>query len=134
MNPTVESVFGPAPYYTSPAPGGSGPNGVKYSYQPYYFATALTAQKVAKQVGGKVVAMNAITPFGPFIQNMPNMMVQLPYDALGNTVDPQDQNAQPVLLNAGVIANLFSHGYPQAMIDQQIAGELGPGGEGFTWK
>ena len=110
MNPTVESVFGENPFVTDPAPGGSGPMGLKYSYNPTYFATPTTAAIVAKAIGGQVVAMNAITPFGPFQQNQPNLMVQL-------TDGP--------LLNAGVIANLFSHGYPQSYIDQLIGLELG---------
>jgi hypothetical protein len=108
-NPTVESMFGPYPFVTDPEPGGSGP-GVTYKYNPTYFATKLTAAMVAKALGGVVVAENAITPFGPFIQNQPNLMVQMPD---GTT------------FNAGVIANLFSHGYPQSYIDKQIALEIG---------
>jgi hypothetical protein len=109
MNPTVESIFGLDPYMTDPIPGGSGPMNVKYNYNPTYFATPLTASIVAKALGGKVIAMNAITPFGPYIQNQPNLMVQMP---------------DGVVTNAGVIANLFSHGYPQTYIDQQIAVEI----------
>jgi hypothetical protein len=110
MTPTVESVFGDNAFVTDPKPGGSGSNGLKYDYNPIYFATPLTASIVARALGGTVVAMNAITPFGPFIQNQPNLMVQMP---------------DGKLINAGLIANWFSHGYPQSYIDQQIALEIG---------
>jgi hypothetical protein len=118
-NPTVESVFGPYPYVTDPKPGGStgpGPNHVTYDYDPIFFATPGTAAIVAKAVGGKVTAMNAITPFGPFMQNQPNLMVQMPDDSLHV---------------AGLIANCFSHGYPWSYVNQMIAQEIGV--PGFEW-
>ena len=87
-------------------PGGAGPNGTKWNYNPVYFATQATAEKVASMVGGSVVAENAtITPGGPFQQTVPNQMIQL---ADGGTV------------NAGLIANLFNHGYSQSYIDSQL--------------
>jgi hypothetical protein len=90
-------------------PGGQAPNGVAYSYNPYYFATPSTAAKVAQMLGGKVVETNAITPFGPFQQNQPNEMVQLPNGRL---------------INAGLVAEFYAHGYPQAFIDRLVAAEV----------
>ena len=111
MEPTVEAVFGPYPYVTDPKPGGSGPNKVTFDYNPIYFATPLTAEIVRKAIGGTaVVAMNAITPFGPYIQNQPNLMVLMPDGSMHV---------------AGLIANCFSHGYPWAYVDQTIAQEIG---------
>jgi hypothetical protein len=105
--PTAQSVFGPNPWATNP--GGMAPNGVSYSYNHYYFATPATAQKVAQMVGGKVVEANAITPFGPFQQNMPNQMVQLPSDRV---------------INAGLFASFYDHGYSQQFIDRLVSSEI----------
>jgi hypothetical protein len=111
MEPTVEAVFGPYPYVTDPKPGGSGSNGEKYDYNPIFFATELTAEIVKKAIGGTaIVPMNAITPFGPFIQNQPNLMVAMPDGSFHN---------------AGLIANCFSHGYPWSYVDQIIGQEIG---------
>jgi hypothetical protein len=106
MAPTTESLFGANPWCTDA--GGTGP-GCSYSYNPMYFATPATAAKVAQMLGGKVVAMNAITPFGPFQQNQPNLMVQMP---------------DGKLINAGLVAGFYSHGYPQQMVDQMISSEV----------
>src|SRR5215475_12341304 len=73
-NPTLQSVFGVNPYISNP--GGTAPNGVTYSYNPTYFATRATADKLAQMYGGTVVEMNAITPSGPFQQNQMNEMIQ----------------------------------------------------------
>jgi len=105
--PTAQSVFGANPWIANP--GGSAPNGVTYGYNPDYFATRATAEKVAQMVGGKVVETNAITPYGPFVQNQPNEMVQLPNGRL---------------LNAGIIASLYNHGYSQQYINTLIANEV----------
>ena len=104
--PTLESVFGAQPWMSSP--GGTGPNGEKWGYNPVYFATAATAEKVASLVGGTVIQKNDIITAGggPFQQNAPNELIQF---ADGRTV------------NAGLIANEFNHGYSQAYIDAQIA-------------
>ena len=80
-----------------------------YSYNPYYFATPATATKVAQMLGGTVVAENDITPSGPFTQNQPNLMVQMPDGRL---------------INAGLIAGLYDHGYAQQTVDQMIASEV----------
>ena len=105
--PTAQSMFGPNPWATNP--GGMAPNGVSYSYNHYYFATPATAQKVAQMVGGKVVETNAITPFGPFQQNMPNQMVQLPSGRL---------------INAGLFASFYDNGYSQQFIDRLVSSQI----------
>ncbi|MBS1856538.1 MAG: hypothetical protein JST11_14310 [Acidobacteria bacterium] len=106
-NPTVESVFGPNPYITNA--GGSGPNGITYGYNPIYFATQATAQKLAQMYGGTVVEMNAITPSGPFQQNQKNQMIQFPN---GNIV------------NAGNLAAYYSRGWSQEKVDRAIRDEI----------
>ena len=106
MAPTAQSIFGANPWSTDA--GGTGPNG-SYSYNNYYFATPATAAKVAQMLGGKVVAQDAITPFGPFIQNQPNQMVQMP---------------DGKLINAGLVAGFYDHGYTQQAVDRMIAGEI----------
>jgi hypothetical protein len=60
-------------------------------------------------LGGKVVATNAITPFGPFTQNQPNQMVQLPNGKV---------------LNAGIIASFYDRGYSQQYINMMVANEV----------
>jgi hypothetical protein len=106
MAPTAQSLFGANPWSTGA--GGTGPNG-SYSYNHYYFATPQTAAKVAQMLGGTVVAVDAITPYGPFKQNQPNQMVRMP---------------DGKLINAGLIAGLYDHGYTQQAVDRMIAGEL----------
>lgn len=106
--PTAESVFGANPWIANP--GGVGPNGVTYGYNPLYFATPATAAKVAQMLGGKVVEINAMTGNGsPFVQNQPNQMVQLPNGGM---------------LNAGLIASFYNHGYPQSYINMLVANEV----------
>jgi hypothetical protein len=103
--PTAESVFGANPWMTAPVC--QGPSGVSFSYNPIFFATQSTAQKVAQMVGGRVVQSNQFTPNGgPFQQQQPNWMVQLPN---GN------------LINPGLVAAFYTHGYPQSYIDGLIA-------------
>ena len=101
--PTAQSVFGDNPWVTNPT--GVGPAGT-YSFNPMYFATPQTAQKVAQMLGGKVVESNELVSGGNFAQQQPNEMVELPN---GNTV------------NAGLVAGFYTHGYPQSYIDQLIA-------------
>ena len=106
--PTAESVFGANPWLT--APTGSGPTGT-YTYNPYYFATPQTAARVAAMVGGTVVAYNALGgPSGnPFVQDQPNQMVRL---------------ANGAIVNPGLVASFYTHGYPQSMVDQMVANEV----------
>jgi hypothetical protein len=106
LAPTAQSLFGANPWSTEA--GGSGPAG-SYRYNPYYFATPATAAKVAQMLGGKVVAMNDITPFGPFQQNQPNQMVQMPDGRL---------------INAGLVAGFYDHGFTQQTVDKMIAAEV----------
>ncbi len=106
-NPTLQSVFGTNPYATNP--GGVGPNGVSYGYNPTYFATRATADKLAQMYGGTVVEANAITPYGPFQQNQMNEMIRFPN---GNVV------------NAGILASYFDKGWSQEQINGAIAGEI----------
>ena len=105
--PTAESVFGPNPWVTNPT--GIGPTGT-YTFNPYYFATPDTAAKVAQMVGGTVVSSNQFTADGTgFTQQQPNLMVQLPNDHL---------------INPGLIASFYTHGYPQSYVDQMVANEV----------
>jgi hypothetical protein len=111
MAPTAESLFGANPWVSNA--GGSGPNG-DYGYNNCYFATPATAAKVAQMLGGTVVKADAITPYGPFKQNQSNLMVQMP---------------DGKLINAGLVAGFYDHGYTQQAVDAMIAsetrGELG---------
>lgn len=104
--PTPQSVFGANPWLTNPT--GSGPTGT-YTYNPYYFATPQTAATVASMVGGQVVTMNSLSGGDRFVQNQPNQMVQLPNGAL---------------INPGLVASFYTHGYPQSMVSQMIANEV----------
>jgi hypothetical protein len=105
MAPTSESLFGSNPWVSNA--GGTGPNG-EYGYNRCYFATPATAAKVAQMLGGTVVKADAITPLGPFKQNQPNLMVQMPNGKL---------------INAGLVAGFYDHGYTQQAVDAMIASE-----------
>jgi hypothetical protein len=106
--PTAESFFGPNPWMTNPT--GIAPNGVTYSYNPFYFATRLTAEKVAQMAGGTVVESKQFTPAGgAFAQQQPNYMVQL-----------NDGR----LINPGLVASFYTHGYSQSYVDQMVAAEI----------
>jgi len=106
--PTAQSVFGPNPWIGNPT--GIGPNGATYSYNPYYFATAQTAATVAQMVGGKVVQSNQFTGSGgAFQQQQPNYMVQL---------------ADGRMINPGLVASFYDHGYPQSYVDMMVACEV----------
>ena len=106
LAPTAQELFGATPWNTDA--GGTGPGG-SYSYNPYYFATAATAAKVAQMLGGKVVSTDAITPSGPFVQNQPNQMIQMPDGRL---------------INAGLVAGFYDHGFTQQTVDKMIAAEV----------
>lgn len=107
--PTAEDVFGPAPWVTRPT--GLGPDGASYDYNPLYFATPETAAAVAQMVGGTVVPSNQFTsaPGSTFQQQQPNLMVRLSNGAL---------------INPGLVAGFYTHGYPQSLVDQMIANEV----------
>jgi hypothetical protein len=104
--PTAESVFGPSPWVTNPT--GTAPDGSSYDYNPMYFATEATAAQVAQMVGGTVVASDQIADGGSFVQQQPNQMVQL---------------ADGKLINPGLVASFYTHGYPQSYIDLLVQNE-----------
>jgi hypothetical protein len=91
-------------------PTGSGPTG-SFGFNPEYFPTEETANKIAQMLGGKVVPQNAIlsSPGSPFHQNQVNYMVELPN---GRTINP------------GFIAQAISSGQSRAMIDATIYSEV----------
>ena len=101
-------LFGASPWLTDPT--GSGPGPVTH-YNPIYFATAQTAQTVAQMVGGTVTSTQVFTsaPGSPFQQDEPNLMVQLPNGGL---------------INPGLIADIYTHGWNQAFENQQVANEV----------
>ena len=105
--PTAQSVFGGQPWLTSPT--GTNPDGTHFSYNPLYFATPQTAEQIAAMVGGQVVEQNAIAPNGSIYQNTPNEMIKLP---------------NGTIVNAGLIAGFYDHGYPQSFVDQMIKNEI----------
>ena len=103
--PTAESAFSDNPWLSTPF--GTGPNGVFY-YNNIYFATPDTAAKVAQMVGGTVVEQKTFTgndSGNPYQQQQPNEMVRLPNGSL---------------INPGLVASFYTHGYPQSYIDNMI--------------
>jgi hypothetical protein len=105
--PTAQSVFGSQPWLA--APTGTNPDGTQFSYNPIYFATPQTAEQIAATVGGQVVEENAIAPNGSIYQNTPNEMIEL---------------SNGTVVNAGLIADFYDHGYPQSFVDQMIQNEI----------
>jgi hypothetical protein len=107
--PTAESAFGANPWLDNPT--GTAPDGSTYGYNQQYFATPQTAAEVAKMLGGTVVAVNEMTsaPGSTFQQQQPNEMVQLKNGAL---------------INPGLVAAFYTHGYPQSLVDQMISNEV----------
>ena len=107
--PTAESVFGDNPWVDNPT--GTAPDGTTWSYNPLYFATEATASKVASMVGGTVIQQELMTPAAgsPLQQSQLNEMVQLKD---GSVVNP------------GLIAGFYQHGYSQSMIDTMIQNEI----------
>jgi hypothetical protein len=102
-HPTAQDVFGANPWLS--APGGVTPSG-SYGFNPDYFATPQTAQKVAQLLGGTVVETSAMVGSnGPFTQSAPNQMVKLPNGHL---------------INAGLTATYYTHGWSQAQINQML--------------
>ncbi|PWU01376.1 MAG: hypothetical protein C5B51_22955 [Terriglobia bacterium] len=89
---------------------GRNPDGSLFNYNPIYFATPDAAAKVAQMLGGKVVETTEFTaPGSPFVQQQPNRMIQMPNGRM---------------VNAGLVAAFYSHGYPQSYIDGLIAKEI----------
>jgi hypothetical protein len=62
-------------------------------------------------VGGTVVQVDEFAPpmSGPFAQNQPNEMVQL---------------SNGTLLNPGLVASFYTHGYSQSTINDMISSEV----------
>jgi hypothetical protein len=94
-------VFGTGDVWLSD-PTGSG-DGASWNYNPIYFATQQTAETVAQILGGTVVASDDITsaPGSPLQQSQPN--------------------------DAGLVADLYNHGYPQSYIDRELSELEQPG-------
>ena len=106
--PTPESAFGASPWLANPV--GKNPDGSLFGYNPWYFATPGAAAQVAQMLGGRVVASNEFTaPGSPFIQQQPNLMVQMPDGRM---------------INAGLVASFYAHGYPQSYINTLIAAQI----------
>ena len=102
--PTPELVFGASPWETNPL--GRNPNGTEFSYNPIYFASPNTAAQVAQMLGGTVTENNALAASA---QEQPNRMVQMPDGRM---------------INSGLVASFYSHGYPQSYIDGLLAREI----------
>lgn len=106
--PTPESVFGASPWVSNPT--GTAPDGSTINFNPWYFATPQAAAQVAQMLGGTVVASNEFCGTGgPFTQAQPNLMVQMPDGRM---------------INAGLIASFYAHGYPQSYINTLISNEI----------
>ncbi len=107
--PTAKSAFGSNPWVANPT--GVAADGTTYGYNAQYFATPQTASAVAQMLGGTVVQVNEFTnaPGTTFMQQQPNEMVKLKSGAL---------------INPGLVAGFYTHGYPQSMVDQMITNEV----------
>jgi trimeric autotransporter adhesin len=106
--PTVESVFGDDVWATDPT--GTAPDGTVYGYNSWYFATESTAAKVAELLGGTVVETNAMTGSSEqFQQSQSNYMVKL---------------SSGTLVNPGLVASFYTHGYSQTQVDSMLANEV----------
>ena len=89
------------------------PGGGSLTLNPLWFATPATAAKIAQMLGGKVVESNDFTSAAsPVQQQQPNELVELPDGRR---------------FNAGWIASLYTHGFPQSYIDQTIGEMVGQG-------
>jgi hypothetical protein len=101
-------MFGASPWMANPV--GKNPDGSLFSYNPWYFATPQAAAQVAQMLGGTVVASNEFTAAGsPFVQQQPNLMVEMPDGRR---------------INAGLVASFYAHGYPQSYINSLIAAQI----------
>jgi hypothetical protein len=105
----AQQVFGSSPWESDPTV--SGPAG-NFNLNPEYFATQQTAQMVAQMVGGTVVAVNnmsSTTPGDVFKQSTDNEMVKL---------------SDGSMINAGLVAGFFTHGYSLSMVQSMIQNEV----------
>lgn len=102
--PRVEEIFGETFWVESPQARHAGGF---WNINPLHFATDQTAAKLAEMLGGKAVQRyDVMNGSGPFYQTQPNNMIEL---------------RNGVVLNAGLLADIYNHGYPQSFIDRQIA-------------
>jgi hypothetical protein len=102
--PTLQSVFGDNPYMANPTM--ALPDGSVAAYNPMWFATPATAQKVAQILGGTVVEANDFTGEGGVIQQQQvNEMVQLPNGRL---------------VNAGLVASYYDHGFSTSQLSEYM--------------
>jgi len=107
--PTAQSVFGDDVWMTDPI--GLNPTGTTFEYNPIYFATPSTAQKVAQMVGGTVVIADQFCApgTGAFPQQQPNYMVKMPNGAL---------------VNPGLVASFYTFGFSQSQVNTMVAQEV----------
>jgi hypothetical protein len=78
-------------------------------YNPYYFATPQTAAQVASMVGGTVVQSTYTPANDLYQQNQPTEMVEL---------------ANGSMINPGLVASFYTHGYPASFVNQMVANEV----------
>jgi hypothetical protein len=106
--PTIESTFGANAFCANPTQ--TAPDGQALAFNPIWFATPQTAAKVAQLLGGAVVEKNDMTgDNGVFSQSQVNEMVKLPNGRL---------------VNAGLIASYYGHGFSQSQIADLLNTEL----------
>jgi hypothetical protein len=85
----------------------TGPNGYSSNMNPIYFADPATAQRMAQQLGAELFYGDQ---FGS-----PGSPTSFPQQALLRLPNGQ-------VVNAGLVANTYNHGYSQNTIDQILAG------------
>jgi hypothetical protein len=133
--PTAKELFGEHPWVDNPPPVATG-TPTPFEYNPNYFATRATAAKVATIVDlglqlppgtSKVVPKNDITPFGPYQQNQPNLMIQIPDKSPDRLpTAPVDSKGNPVSFhNAGLIAYEFAQWPSIETINADLTQEFG---------
>jgi hypothetical protein len=118
FDPSTGAVNSPFanPFMTNPTE--TNPDGSITALNPSNWATEALAQQVASALGGQVTTTPpsfAGSPAGGFGYNQPQYFVSLPN---GQTINPAD------------LANLFTHGYPVAVLQQalpEFLGNTGPG-------
>jgi len=105
---SAQQVFGSSPWASNPTV--TGPAGT-YGLNPQYFATQQTAEMVSEMTGGAVVAVNnmANTPGNVNSQNISNEMIKL---------------SDGGMINAGLVAGFFTHGYSLSMVESMIQNEV----------
>lgn len=100
---TPTSPYGANPYYQN-VTGASQYDGTPTSYNSNQFATPEVAEQIARAMGGQVVAGNQDSLAGQ--PNVPQYYIQMPSGEK---------------LNAGLVADMYNHGYSQSYINQQMS-------------